>query len=708
MCIGLIGKKARLTILMFALLLGAATMSLRQSTLDHSEITHFFGTSVKFVAQVVTDPTITTSGNFTFSSRLVSFQSNDSSYSVRVPIRIISSKKIELLPGQKFSGSARVIQTEESRVVALFIVDGVLRIETKPSRWASGLGKIRSGLRRYSGQGDAGSLIPGMVLGDTSQQEPEFKDAMKRSGLTHLVAVSGANFAIVSSFVLWSLQFLIRKTKYRVFVTAVFLLCFISLVRPSPSVLRAAAMAAVLLSAFAAKRGSDSLPALGFAIAVVVIGDPWQARDAGFALSVLATGGLLVFAPVVAAKFGSHTKIAGAVAAPIAAMVFCSPVLVSLSGYLSPMSVFANILAAPFVAPITILGFLAALVSPIAPAISIFLIAIIRVPAQIIVLIAGWISSFPVLTIHNGTIGFIVVIAITAILWFFKKNWRRAAAVVVVIVLALTWINRWPASEWQIANCDVGQGDSMVIHLESEKAILIDVGPDEKKIDNCLKALGIHEISLLILSHFHADHVHGLAGAIKNRPVGQLWISSNAQPLFESQQVLSILKNTQVVIPQKGMRATISKINFEVLWPESSIRNFAVMPGDGSAINNSSIALIVTAPDWSMFTAGDLEPPAQQEIVRYVQKVDIYKVSHHGSKYQYPPLMKALSAQIAIISVGVKNQYGHPAPETIAALTRLGAKVFRTDVDGALAITANDHRITVRKAKTKYRWFYWS
>jgi competence protein ComEC len=111
-----------------------------------------------------------------------------------------------------------------------------------------------------------------MVLGDTSKQTPDFKDAMKRSGLTHLVAVSGANFAIVSGFVLWCMQFIFRKVRNRLFATSIALSCFIALVRPSPSVLRAAAMAAVLIFAQASKRRTDSLPALGFAIAIVVLG----------------------------------------------------------------------------------------------------------------------------------------------------------------------------------------------------------------------------------------------------------------------------------------------------------------------------------------------------------------------------------------------------------------------------------------------------
>jgi len=683
-------------------------MSIRQASLENSAIAQHLDSQISFTAQVMTDPNLTASGNYSFTARLLSFEIGSQHFALRVPVRVISEKSIEVLPGQTIKSEATAVATQESRVAALLITRNEIRIVTPPSAWAKALGKIRSGLRIHSGSGDAGALIPGMVLGDTSKQTPEFKNEMKRSGLIHLVAVSGANFAIVSSFVLWCMQFLFRRINYRIVATAIALMCFIALVRPSPSVLRAAAMAAVLLSAQFAKRTTDSIPALGFAIAAVVIGDPWQSRDAGFALSVLATAGLLLFAPVIQARLPTHQKLAGAVAPPIAAMVFCSPIVVALSGYLSPISILANLLAAPLVAPVTIVGFIAALISPFAPFVTSGLLFLIRVPAGLIAAIAGWGSSFPVLTIHNGAIGFVIVTIITFAILLFKNIWKQTTVVLLVIILTLTWIQRWPANGWQIANCDVGQGDSMVINLQHGKGIVIDVGPDPAAVDKCLGALGIKEIPLLILSHFHADHVGGLEGVLRSRKVNQVWISNNSQPIFESTRALSLLQKSEIVTVQKGLIAQISGINFEVLWPESSIRNFESLPGDGSEINNSSIAMLVSTADWSMFTAGDLEPPAQSEILKSVRKVDIYKVCHHGSRHQNLQLMSALSAQIAVISVGAKNSYGHPSPETIASLTRLGTQVVRTDSDGAVAISATGHHLRVRKSKGTIRLFYWS
>jgi len=707
--LSIVSRKLRFTVLITALLVGSTVMSLREASIESSQIVKLIGQSSEIIAQVVTDPNQSASGNYTFIARAIYVKTSQESFGMRTPIRVITPRAsvLELLPGQSFSAHARIVESKEGRVAALVLIDEDVTVITSASRWARSLASIRFGLRNLTGDGNAGALIPGMVLGDTSKQSLEFKLAMRRSGLAHLVAVSGANFAIVSAFVLWCMQFLFTRMKFRLSATAIALICFIALVRPSPSVLRAAAMAAVLLIAVGTNRGRDSLPALGFAIGAVVVIDPWQARDAGFALSVLATGGLLLFAPKVAERFASFLpgKLAQALAPPIAAIVFCSPILVALSGYISPISIVANLLAAPAVGPITILGFIAALLSPIAPIVSMALIWLIRIPAGFIAAVATWAAQFPVLTLRTGSIGFLIVALFSLTLWLFKKYIKAISVIALILIIALTWIQRWPAGDWQIANCDVGQGDSMVLNLGNHRAIVIDVGPDAVLEDRCLKALGIHEIPLLVLSHFHADHVGGLSGAIKNRKVSQLWASTNSEPLMESEHVALLMKEVAIMRPQRGYSAQIAQFTIDVMWPEVGEHNFASMPGDGSAVNNSSIALSITSTDFSLFSAGDLEPPAQQELVSRVSEVDIYKVCHHGSRYQEVALMHALKPEIAVISVGVENRYGHPAPQTVQALTRLGAQVLRTDINGSISIQAKAHQFRIRTSKGRFNLF---
>ena len=284
---------------------------------------------------------------------------------------------------------------------------------------------------------------------------------------------------------------------------------------------------------------------------------------------------------------------------------------------------------------------------------------------------------------------------------FLQPIFRKMIIFFLILLLASTWIHRFPSGDWQVAQCDVGQGDSLVLNLGSHRAMVIDVGPDSSAEDRCLRQLGIKEISLMILTHFHADHVEGLEGALNGRRVGALWVSTNSEPQVESQRVYELMGKTPITIVHQGMRTSIeSKIKIAVLWPETSVRAFESMPGDGSAINNSSVGLLIETRDYSLFAAGDLEPPAQSQIAPLLHRVDIYKVSHHGSKYQDETLMKILNPQVAIISVGEGNSYGHPALSTIAALRQGGARVVRTDRDGAIALSAHGHKISIRTSKS--------
>ena len=682
-------KKQRIIVLVIALTLGSVVMSMRQQSLEVSAVANFFQSSAEVTAQITTDPQRTAKRvngqnflppSYSFLASLREIKGGARDYKLRTPVRVITSDKgvVGLLPGQRISFSASVLESKEPRAGALLISRSEIRVLTQASTWAKSLAEIRLGLRKASGSGDGASLIPGMVLGDTSLQSDHFKSAMRRSGLTHLVAVSGANFAIVSAFVLWCMQFLFRRMRFRIVATAIALICFIALVRPSPSVLRAAAMAAVLLIAYGTKRGVDSLPALGFAIALVVVGDPWQARDPGFALSVLATAGLLLYAPRVTDFFARAVPkfLAQAAAPPIAAMIFCAPVIVALSGFLSPASLFANLFAAPAVAPITITGFIAALISPIFPQLSTLLITCVKPLAIWIAWVADWASGYRVLTLQKGLIGFLVIAIVIALLLLAPK---RVVVTALALVLTLSYLQRFPAGDWQVANCDIGQGDGSAINLGNHRAIVIDTGPDPEAIDRCLKQLGVREIPLLIITHGHADHIAGLAGVKKGRHIAQTWyqnINRGARAQIES---------------------TNGPVDIEVLWPDSGVYD----------PNNSSIAVRITTKDYSLFAGGDMEPLSQSVIAPSLREVDIYKVCHHGSAYQDQLFTMALSPQVAMISVGAGNSYGHPAPVTLELLAQAGAKVLRTDRDGAIAISARNHRLKVRTSKSKLTFLRW-
>ena len=666
-------RKIQILVLVVAIFFGASLLSLRQYSLERSALHSEIGNQISLEARVRTDPN-------PIAANVVGRKMLDRKYTFLAstqfgPIRVIAPKRSasHLLPGQTISITGRVMKSKELRVAALVIASQTIREISPPSRWAKALASIRTGLRDASGGGDSGALIPGMVLGDTGKQSADFKNDMRRAGLTHLVAVSGANFAIVSAFVLWCMQFIFRRIPTRLVATAISLAGFIALVRPSPSVLRAAAMAAVALIAASTRQRGDALPALGFAIAAVIAIDPWQARDPGFALSVLATAGLLLISPIITGSLSKHLpeKVAGAIAPPIAAMALCLPIIVALSGYISPISIIANIVAAPFVAPITVVGFVAALISPLSLTLAEALLLFIKPFAMVITSIARWAAHFPVLSLRTGLIGFIAALLMSLAILLFR---RKGAMVIALLCALLLWVARFPTIDWQIYQCDVGQGDALIINLHHHRAIVIDVGPDPILIDRCLRTLHVETIALLILTHPHADHIGGLRGATKGRNVEVEWFGNIAA----------------------GSKAEIGEYSISVLWP---LTRGAVDENP----NNVSIAAVVKSSDLTLFASGDIEPEVQERLRGKVGRVDIYKVAHHGSRYQDELFMGELSPQLALISVGEGNSYGHPAESTIAALERLGARVLRTDRDGAIAVEVHHHAITLEREKSRLR-----
>jgi len=699
-------KRTLALILIAAVLTGSAGSAIRQIGLTHNYLATSLPStpSVEIIGTLKTDPTWSKpkvigsrfrSKSMTMLASVSLINLNGEVRELRLPVRITSSKFVKLIPGEKFKVTGIAFPTAERRVAALIATQGGF-VKLSEANYLQRLSaKIRNSFRKsaLSIGGAAGALIPGLVIGDTSLEEQSFNTDMRRVGLSHLTAVSGANFAIIAAFLLWLSQWIFKRVRSRLILTSAVLVGFIFLVRPSPSVLRASVMSAVILLAKARGVRADSIPSLGLAIAFLILMDPFQAIDPGFALSVAATAGILLLAPKIhgwiSERFG-HEKFAELLAIPLSATIMCTPVILAISGLFSLISIPANILAEPVVAPITIIGFIAAIISPLTPAISHYLLLLIKPLSQIIVWISNSASDLPVLMLPKSYLGAAIALLFISLIKF--RKWFGLALALLAAVAIIILPGRWPGSNWEVANCNVGQGDGLVINLGNHEAVLIDVGPDSKLIDSCLKDLGIKRIPLLVLSHFHADHVHGLDGVLAGRDISSIWVTNYGEPKSERDTAYLLFGNTPVHQATVGEEVSFESarglVKIEVLWPSKTEQSFAAMPGDGSSINNSSIALLVTVGNLRIFTAGDLEPPAQEAMMRLskISAVDIYKVSHHGSAFQYLPLLSALKPKVALISVGVGNSYGHPAANTVAALVALGAKIMRTDQDGAISV----------------------
>ena len=650
-------------------------------------------------------------GNYSALVKTATVKIAEREYRIRLPLRLISRSPIAAIPGDHLFCNGQFLLGTERKVAALFSITGKCQIRRSKNPLDLITSQIRTTFRAQARviPGDAGALIPGLVLGDTTLESSAFATQMRRTGLTHLTAVSGENFAIIAAFLAFLLQWIIPRLRIRLLITAVFLLGFIFLVRPSPSVMRACVMTAVLLFAKAKGERSSPLPALGLAISVLLVVDPFQAVDPGFSLSVGATAGILLFSPKLIATLEPTLGLwSESIAIPLSATVACSPIIIALSGQLSLVTLPANLLAAGAVAPITILGLIAALL----PFISHPLLIADSPFAKWIALIAHKGAAMPLLLLPRSAYG--ILIGTTLGVFLLRRSFKLLIAAGALLAL-LIWspVTVWPGRNWVFVNCNVGQGDGAVINLGNHSAIVIDTGPTPALIDECLSALQIRTVSLLVLTHFHADHVMGLAGVLHRRKVGAAWITNLAEPAIEYQETMQLLHAIPTIKVHQGEKISLAEISsgrtygdINILWPKLLPTELANLPGDGSKVNNASIALLININGMKIFAGGDIEPPAQELIAtsKLLPVVDILKVSHHGSAYQYLPLLDQLRPKIAVISVGAGNSYGHPALTTLSALKARAIPTYRTDVDGAIAVDSSFKIRVLKKDWWRISW----
>ncbi len=349
-------------------------------------------------------------------------------YATHIPLRITTAQHLTALPGSVISCSGILYSTSEKRVAGLFAEHGAIAIVHGAGSIGRITGAIRGDFRAIALRvgGASGALIPGLVLGDTSLETHTFVNDMLLSGLTHLTAVSGENFAIIAAFMLWLLQWIIPNLRARLIICAFVLVGFIFLVRPSPSVLRATVMVSVLLIAKARGVRSSALAALGLAIALLILIDPFEATDPGFALSVAATAGiLLLFEPVTLwlQRFVRYRRLAELLAISISANLVCTPLTIAISGQFSIMSLPSNFFVEPVVAPITIVGFLAALISPFASDLAYIMTLTQKPLSAVVVWVATNFAKVPVIHLDKGFKGGAVGVLVLTCGWI-ALRWR--------------------------------------------------------------------------------------------------------------------------------------------------------------------------------------------------------------------------------------------------------------------------------------------
>lgn len=555
-----------------------------------------------------------------------------------------------------------------------------------------GVERLREGLRRVSEDlpPDARGLVPGLAVGDTSRLDPVLAQAMRDASLTHVTAVSGAHFAVLGTAVGALLGLLRAPRPVRVAVVVLVTVGFVLLVRPEPSVLRAAAMGLVGALGLVLGRPSQAVAALCTTVLALLLVDPWLARSYGFVLSALATAGLVVLTRPLATRLEVLLPawLARALAVPLAAQLACAPVLVLLAPVVSLVGVPANVLAAPALVPGTVLGVLATVAAPWWPGAAGVLAAVAGWACSWIALVARIAAAQPwaLLPWPEGPPGALLLAALV-LLALLLGRWRPRLLLAALLCagLLLAPVGRRLLSpvpaDWTVALCDVGQGTSLVVRSGPASAVLVDVGPADGRVGACLDRLGVRTIDLLALTHFHADHVDGLPGALAGRTVREALVTPLREPQHQARAALELLRGVPVEEGRAGMAGAAGAVRWRLLWPAAPV---PLEP------NDASLVLWLRAPGVRVLALGDLETEAQEALARRLaaqglrRPAEVVVMAHHGSARQSARLAELLDPAVLLVGVGEGNPYGHPAPEGLARYPR--ALVLRTDECGTVVL----------------------
>jgi competence protein ComEC len=406
--------------------------------------------------------------------------------------------------------------------------------------------------------------------------------------------------------------------------------------------------------------------------------------------------------------------LAEAISCPLAAQLACTPIVAWLSGQVSLVAVAANLLAGPTVGPATILGFVAAGVALLSTGL-----------AQVVGWVAGWPARWIILVAHEGAdlpgaanawpatvigVAVLTLLCLALVVGMHRILARPIAMVLAMVVLAFAVLRPvgsfgWPPGDWVFVVCDVGQGDGLVLRAGDGTAVVVDTGPDPAAMDRCLKDLGVKHIPVVVLTHFHADHVGGLAGVLNGRRVDEIEVTPYFSPRAEYDRVIELAGQHRVEVRTVAFheQRAVGQVSWMTLWPAKvpalppAGTSSATSTDEGSPENNASIAMMVEVSGLRILLTGDLEPESQRAVLAtgVDLRADVLKVPHHGSAQQDPGFIAAANARLAVISAGRNNDYGHPAPRTLDLLSHDTVRTATTNVSGALVITNTNNQLSL-------------
>jgi competence protein ComEC len=656
-------------------------------------------------------------------------------------------------PGDRIEVGGRVRERSDSpyglyleRIGAWGSLDArSITLLERPAEPGAMLESIRRGtgdiLAQVLPEPEAG-LAAGILIGLRDRVDRSIAAAFTTAGVSHVVAISGWNIAIVAAAIAALAGRLGRRR--RAVVTALAIVTYVCFAGASASVLRAGAMAGVVLLARESGRAGRAAAALGWAAALLLLADPNLVADAGFQLSSLATAGLIAWATPLTARIDRWTRghaprwLTESLSVSLAAQAATLPVVLVAFGRLAVIAPAVNLLVVPLVAPAMAAGIVAliggAAASAGAPAaLGTILAAPAWVALRVIIGIVDIAAALPLASVSldppiGSIVGLASVLAGGGLMAWRRQSYGRIRAdpaerrpdpvrsgsrpmrlasglLVVTVTVAGAVIVTRTGGVARVTVLDVGQGDAILVEGSRGGRLLVDGGPDPDRLlvelDRRIPPWD-RRIDVVILSHPHEDHVAGLGILLDRYAVGRVFEPGMRGPgpgyaAWLDRVGLGIASARPRLSIAAGDQLRVDDVDLRVLWP---IRGEVPEepPDSGTGINNVSVVLLGTVGERRFLLAGDVEEEIDPSLLAEgLPTVDLLKVAHHGSRTATTEAFVAtVRPRVAIASAGTGNRYGHPARATLERLSTAGARVYRTDQDGSVSVSFDVAGMSVR------------
>jgi competence protein ComEC len=556
-------------------------------------------------------------------------------------------------------------------------------------------------------KGENRELLTGIVLGEDSGVDPAQRDAFQASGLMHLLAVSGQNMAITAFGVVAVARVVGIGRLIGEAAAILVVLGYALAVGWQPSVVRAAVAGMLASLAWIVARPRDRWHALAIGALVLLTWLPASGLEPGFQLSFAAVAAIFLVLPRVSGVPDAYPVPRGlwdVVVVAVACGTVTAPIVWLHFGAVALWTVPANVAAEPAMPPLIGLALAAAAIEPVLPGAAIALAWLAGWCAAWIALVARIVAAWPSAQIHSP-VALAVALGVLAAALVVRRlpRYRRRSATLglVSVTLALATaacafqpLPRWaPPSGLRLTVLDVGQGDSILVEAPGA-AVLVDQGPPEADVSGQLRRLGLRSLTAVVLTHPQRDHIGGAATVVDRLRVGAVLdpeLTADG-PDHVAAVAAARRDGVPVIVARAGETYELGRLRLRLLWPET-----AGLPSEDP--NQNAVVLEAS------FGATDalLTADAESDVLRRLPlgHVEILKVAHHGSEDPgLPELLRTLRPQIAVISVGNGNDYGHPRAETLTALDAApGLTTFRTDLDGRVVIESDGRAITVRSER---------